>query len=165
MLGYPGAGKTTTALILKNLTGATHLWADQVRRERFQNPKHTHEENIELYDYLNQLAGELLGMGKSVIFDTNFNYYKDRQKLRQIADKQGATTKLIWVKTPKESARQRATAGAEGQNTRVLGDMSPEVFERISSNLEPPHSDEQVMEVEGDRISPPYIEQLIKADS
>ena len=79
MLGYPGAGKTTTSKVIHALSGAVHLWADQIRRERFGAPTYSHEENLELYDYLNELTSELLRTGQSVIFDTNFNFYKDRE--------------------------------------------------------------------------------------
>src|SRR5688500_5646811 len=102
MLGYPGAGKTTTAKIIHELTGAVHLWADKIRNERFSEPTPSHAENLELYNYLNELTGELLATGQSVIFDTTFNFYKDRQHLREIASRYGAVTQLIWVRTPKE---------------------------------------------------------------
>lgn len=68
MLGYPGAGKTTTAKTIHELTGAVHLWADKIRNERYPHPTHSHKENIELYDYLNELTAELLATGQSVIF-------------------------------------------------------------------------------------------------
>ena len=75
MLGYPGAGKTTAAKVIHSLTGATHLWADHERRKLFATPNYSHAENIELYDKLNKTAAELLQQGKSVIFDTNFNFF------------------------------------------------------------------------------------------
>ncbi len=160
MVGYPGAGKTTVSKIIHELTGATHLWADHERRTRYDHPTHSHQENIELYEDLNAVTEDLLATGKSVIFDTNFNFYKDRQKLREIAAKHGAQTKLIWVRTPKDLARQRATHGL-GQDTRVLGDMPAEQFERISSNMQPPGADEKAIEIQGTEVSPEYIKQTI----
>ncbi len=161
MLGYPGAGKTTTAKVIHELTGAVHLWADHVRRETFGEPTYTHEENIKLYDYLNKVTEQMLASGQSVIFDTNFSFYKDRQKLRDLAHEQGAETKVIWVTTDKATAKARATADAHAQETRVLGNMAEETFERMSSNLEPPRDDEHVIEVDGTKVSRQYVATLL----
>src|SRR5262245_4051522 len=90
MLGYPGSGKTTTAKVIHALNGAVHLWADHIRRERFGTPSYTHKENLDLYNHMNELTGELLAAGNSVIFDTNFNFYKDREHLRDIAETHNA---------------------------------------------------------------------------
>ncbi|HSX27321.1 MAG TPA: ATP-binding protein [Patescibacteria group bacterium] len=161
MLGYPGSGKTTTARVIHELTGAVHLWADHIRRERFVSPTYSHEENLALYKHLNELTAELLAAGNDVIFDTNFNFYKDRQNLRDIAKQHGAKTKLIWVSTEKDLARQRAVDEAHKHNTRVLGHMPKEVFDRLTSNLEEPRPDERPVKVDGTRVTPDYIKSLI----
>lgn len=163
MLGYPGSGKTTAAKAIQRLTGATHLWADHERRQRFDRPTYSHQENLALYADLNRRTDELLGEGKSVIFDTNFNFYKDRQKMRQLAARHGAATKLLWVTTPKAIAKDRATEQAHTQETRVLGDMPPEQFERMVRNLQPPRDDEAYIEVDGTRIADDYIGQLLES--
>lgn len=162
MLGYPGAGKTTTAKHIHNLTGAVHLWADKFRRERFKKPTHTHKENLELYSHLNEVTAELLRAGNSVIFDTNFNFYKDREHLKQIASAHGAKTLLVWVKTPAEVARTRATKDAHKQHTRILGNMPPERWQRISSNLEHPKPDEAIIEIDGTKVSKTYVAAQLK---
>lgn len=149
MLGYPGAGKTTVSKIICELTGAVHLWADFERRKRFNKPTHNHAENIVLYKELNALTDKLLGEGKSVVFDTNFSFYKDRERLRKIAAKHGAKTVLIWITTPREIAKERATLQSTNQHTRVFGNMPESDFERMSNNIQPPREDENVIEIEG----------------
>jgi len=161
MLGFPGAGKTTVSKLIEEQTGAVHLWADHERRQRFGQPTHSHEENIKLYDELNNITDSLLAAGKSVIFDTNFNFYKDREHLREIAVKHGAQTILIWVRTPKELARERATKDAHLQHTRVLGNMQMEHFERISGNLEPPREGEHVVEFDGTHVTPAMVADVL----
>lgn len=161
MLGYPGAGKTTTAKIIHELTGAVHLWADQIRRERFETPTYSHHENIELYKHLNQLTEELLAAGNSVVFDTNFNFYKDRQHLRDIAATHGADSKLIWITTKRDTAKMRATENARKQTTRVLGDMPPEDFDRMAKNLEPPHDNEAYTAIDGTKVTADYIREQL----
>lgn len=150
MLGFPGAGKTTVSRILHKLTGATHVWADHERRKRIKSPTYTHQENVELYSQLNKEVEELLLEGKSVVFDTNFNFYKDRQKLRAIAERAGVQTVVVWLTTDKSLARQRATEhDLEGDHTRVLGNMPVSHFERIAKNLQKPRPDERVITFDG----------------
>ncbi len=161
MLGFPGAGKTTVSKMIEELTGAVHLWADHERRKRFGEPTHSHEENLKLYAELNTVTDGLLAEGKNVIFDTNFNFYRDRENLRKIAAKHGTHTILIWVRTPKELARERATKDAHKQHTRVLGNMPLEHFERISGNLEPPREGEHVIEFDGTHVTPAMVADAI----
>jgi predicted kinase len=157
MLGYPGAGKTTTAKVIHELTGAVHLWADHIRSEKFGKPTYSHQENLELYKHLNELTAELLAANNSVIFDTNFNFYKDRAHLSSIATQHGAETKLIWVKVPKEAAKQRAVNEAHKHATRILGHMPVKDFERISRNLEKPLPDEPYIEIDGTKVTKNYV--------
>ena len=157
LLGYPGSGKTTASKLIHELTGAVHLWADHERRQRFETPKHTKEEHLALYSELNKQARELLSEGKSVVYDTNFNFYKDRQHMREIAQANNARVELIWVQTPLEVAKQRATQNAHLQGTRVLGDMSEETFERMANHLERPQSDEACIELDGTKLTADYI--------
>lgn len=157
MLGFPGAGKTTTAMIIAEQTGAVHLWADKVRREMFGVPTHSHEENLKLYAHMNDLAAQLLKEGKSVVFDTNFNFYRDREHLREVAASADAEAVIVWLTTAKDIARKRATEDGHLQATRVLGDMPVSEFERMSGNLERPHPDEKVIELDGTKITSDYV--------
>lgn len=162
MLGYPGAGKTTTSKAIHELTGAVHLWADHERRKMFPKPTHTHQENLALYDVLNQRTDDLLAAGQSVIFDTNFNFYKDREHLRHIAAKHGADVKLFWVTTPKDIAKERATH-IDHAHRNTYDEVMPESdFERMAGNLEPPHPDEAYLAVDGTKITTKYIKRLLE---
>ena len=164
MLGYPGAGKTTAAKLIASVTGAQHLWADNVRREVYQKPTYSHKENIELYNNLNKAAQKLLEQGKSVIFDTNFSFYRDRKHLMDIAQGAGARTLVLWVQTPKGLAKQRAVVDAHlHSNTRVLGHMPEDNFERISGNIEPPHDDEEYIELDGTKLTDDYVKQTLQS--
>jgi len=162
MVGYPGSGKTTTAKIIHELTGATHLWADHERNRRFKNPTHDHKENIKLYTALNQEAQQLLREGKSVIFDTNFNFFKDRERLRRIALTEGARALVIWVQTPKELAKERATKHSHGKETRVWGNMTEAAFDRIASNLETPKPAEHPIVFAGTGITSDVVQEALK---
>ena len=153
-VGYPGAGKTTIAKHIEDLTGAVHIWADRERQIMFGHPTHSRDESHELYDYLNSATARLLDDGESVIFDTNFNFRKDRDHLRQIAAEHGAEAVVVWVTTPKELAKRRAIeeSDGDGQHTRLYGNMDEAVFERIAGHLEPPSDDEKVLKIDGTEI-------------
>lgn len=161
MLGYPGSGKTTVSSMLHELTGAVHVWADHERRERFGEPTYSHEETVKLYNSLNDKTATLLQQGKSVIYDTNFNFYKDRERLRHIAHEHGARAVVVWVKTPKDIARNRAVHEAHKHPTRILGEMPLHYFERISNNLQSPRPDEQVIALTGVDVTKETVTQAL----
>lgn len=151
-VGYPGAGKTTVAKLIETRTDAVHLWADHIRKEMFGTPTHARAESKLLYEKLNVETATWLHQGRSVIFDTNFNFYEDRELLRSIARENGANTVLIWVTTPLEVARRRAVADSYKAVTRVFGNMSASDFERIAHNLQPPMPQEQAIKIDGTNL-------------
>jgi predicted kinase len=153
MVGYPGSGKTTISKYIHELTGAVHLWADHERNKLFANPTHDHNENIELYKQLNQRTKQLLQEGKSVIFDTNFNFYRDRKRLRHLAATEGAETIVIWINTPRDLARKRAVEESDSQHTRVWGNMPLHHFERIANNLQEPAEMEHPVIINGTSVT------------
>lgn len=161
MLGYPGAGKTTVAKIISHLSGAVHLWADHERREIFGTPTYSHEENLHLYNQLNDEASRLLAAGQSVIYDTNFNYYRDRELLRKIAATQHAQTVLVWLTIEKDLALQRATDSPHTQSTRVLGNMPVETFNHITDQFETPQANERTVVLDGTKIAPDYVAKML----
>ncbi|HVX56760.1 MAG TPA: ATP-binding protein [Candidatus Saccharimonadales bacterium] len=160
MIGYPGAGKTTVAEIIHDATGAVHLWSDIERHKLFGHPTHSEEESVKLYDELNRRAGELLAAGQSVVFDTNFNFRTDRQKLRDIADRHGADTLAIWVQVPKEVARERVVSAGQVRNGYHTA-MSEERFDRIVSKLEPPTADENFIKIDGTKLDRQTVLRLL----
>lgn len=160
-IGYPGAGKTTIARQLAAATGAVHIWADGERHKRFPNPTHSLTESLQLYDQLNQETDKLLAASKSVVFDTNFNFYADRQKLRAIADSRGVETNIIWVTTPLGVAKERAVHSNVTRNGYGYV-MTADQFNQIAAKLEPPHKDETVIKIDGTKLDPAALKQLLK---
>ncbi len=148
-VGYPGAGKTTVARMITQATGGVHLWADFERHVMFDEVTHSSQESKLLYDHLNRLADELLEQGKCVIYDTNFNFRKDRDYMRAIAERHNAESVVVWVTTTRELAEQRATQESEDNDTRIWGNMPAQAFNRMSDNLQVPDDDEHVIQVDG----------------
>jgi predicted kinase len=160
-VGYPGAGKTTVARIITELTGGVHLWADFERHVMFDSPSHTHAESRQLYQHLNHVADELLSKGSCVIYDTNFNFRKDRDHMRNIAAKYDADVKVIWITTPRNIAEHRATQDSVDKPTRIWGNMSPTDFNRLSDNLQTPDDDEEVIKIDGRQADLATIKQAL----
>lgn len=160
MVGHPGAGKTHIAQIIAERTGAVHLWADAERHKMFAQPTHTHDESIQLYEYLNHRTAELLDQGKSVVFDTNFNFASDRQKLREIADRRHAVTKVIWLNVPYDVAHGRAVHPPEIRNGYLQG-MTEDQFAAITSKLETPAKNENVIKIEDPTLDPVSLARIL----
>lgn len=161
MLGWPGAGKTTSSKVICELTGAVHVWADKVRREMFKTPKFTQVENDLLYNRLNEEAVNHLNAGESVVFDTSFNHREDREQMRRLAKEANANYILIWVKSPESTARIRATQDAHIQPARPQGDMSDQDFDRLISKLEIPTDNEEFIELDGTKITDKYVAKML----
>ncbi len=160
MMGHPGAGKTTAAKIIHEATGAVHLWSDIERHMMFGRPTHSEKESVKLYDELNKRTEELLAEGKSVVFDTNFNFRSDRHKLKEIADRQGAITVVLWVTMPLGEAKKRSVGTGRrrnGYHTR----MTEEHFDELVSKLEAPEEDEKVIKIDGLKLDRDTVLALI----
>jgi predicted kinase len=162
-IGAPGAGKTTVAKEIAKATGAKHLWADVERHKLFPNPTHTHEESTELYERLNAATDYLLGQGRSVVFDTNFNFRADRNKLREIAAKHDADTVIIWLTTPEDIARHRAVCSDEKRNGYIT-QMTDAEFDAIVDKLEPPDKDEKVIKIDGSKVDSGSVAGLLQSE-
>lgn len=160
-IGYPGAGKTTVAKLIAEQIGAVHLWADGERHKMFPEPTHSHQESVQLYEYLNHRAAELLASGEDVVFDTNFNFYNDRESLREIANTNNTETVIVWLTTPKEVARKRAVCIPEMRNG-YMWEMTDEQFDSITSKLEPPRKHEKVIKIDGTKLDPQQVIDLLK---
>ncbi len=160
-VGPPGAGKTTVAQIINKTAGAVHLWADAERHKLFANPTHELSESTALYKMLNGQTADLLRDGTSVVFDTNFNHFTDRQKLRDIADKAGAETILIWMITPLDTAKKRALDALNIRNG-YKNSMSEQQFTDIIAKFEAPTEHEKAIKINGTKLDEASIRQLLQ---
>ncbi len=157
MLGYPGAGKTTTAEIIAQLTGAVHLASDKLRLSMFKNPTFSKAEHDELYSKINQMTEELLKSGKSVIYDANLNRYIHRQEKYDIAKNTGAAVLLVWIQADTNLAKRRATELSNGDPKRPYGNLDPATFDRLVDQIEPPRENEKHITLDGTKITSDYV--------
>jgi hypothetical protein len=156
MLGYPGAGKTTTAEVIRELTGALHLSSDKLRHELFDQPGFTQPEHDALYKELDARAEALLAQGRDVIYDANLNRYQHRWDKYQICARAGAKPVLVWVQTPKDLAKQRATA-MHRLHLAPADETLSQLFDRIAGIIEEPVPDEPYTAIDGTKVTPQYV--------
>ena len=156
MFGYPGAGKTTAAEIIQQLTGAVHLSSDKTRFEMFPKPSFDQAEHAKLYQALDAKTEELLRQGKSVIYDANLNRYQHRQDKYDICRQTGARAVLLWVKTPKELAKDRA-AHLSRQHLWPPNETSDQLFDRIADLIEGPGPKEAYVTLDGTKLDKQHV--------
>jgi len=161
MLGYPGAGKTTTAKLIQGLSGAELLSSDQVRLELFPNPKFTPAEHEAVYESIDEQTEQLLVQGKSVIYDANLNRYQHRKEKYEICAKVGAKPVLVWIKTPAELSKTRAI-DQQRSHLWPQDETASEMFERLVTVFEAPASNESVIELDGTKITSEYVKQALE---
>lgn len=156
MLGYPGAGKTTTAKVIHELTGAEHISSDAMRLKLFPQPSFSQMEHDQLYRHIDKEVERLLGEGKDVIYDANLNRFRHRKEKYDMCERTGATPVLIWVQTPKELAKSRAIHQSRAH--LIPHNETPvSMFERIARVIEEPHPTEAYISVDGTKVTPEYI--------
>ncbi len=160
MFGYPGAGKTTTAKMIQELTGAEHLSSDEIRLELFPQPTYTQAEHDAVYGELDKRTEALLKEGKSVIYDANLNRLVHRQEKYDMCQRTGARPLLLWIQTSRDLARERAVL--RGHHHLVPADETFEsMFNRVSGTLEEPGDNEPQHKLDGTKLSPELISQAI----
>lgn len=156
LVGYPGAGKTTTAQALATLAGATRLSSDELRLQLFPEPTFSQAEHDQLYAELNRRTQALLQEGKSVIYDANLNRREHRDEKYALAQQTGAKPLLLWVQAPRNIAKARA-ADAERAPLIPKNETPEQMFERIAGIIEEPGLDEPAIILNGTKITPDYI--------
>ncbi len=161
MLGYPGAGKTTTAKIIEELTGAVRLASDEYRIRLFPQPSFSQAEHDQLYQELDTETERLLQAGTSVVYDANLNRLKHRQDKYAICRRVQARSVLLWVKTPKPVAKDRALHESRS-HLWPPSETAEDMFERISSVIEQPGPDEPYIAVDGTKVTRHYIQELLQ---
>jgi len=162
MMGLPGAGKTTAAKVIEELTGAIRLTSDEARLMLWPEPNFSEEEHHALYEYLDDQTNNLLKSGKSVVYDANLNRKVHREEKYQLAKETGAEVVLCWVKTPRELAKNRRIEDASHHHLVTPQDEDPgKMFERVADIIETPDENEPVVEIDGTKVSAEYVRQQL----
>lgn len=161
MFGLPGAGKTTAAEIIEELTGAVRLTSDEARLMIWPQPSLTEEEHQQLYEYLDDQTEHLLEAGRSVVYDANLNRFEHRLEKYALAQRFEVDTQLIWVQADRNLAKSRRV---ENQHPLLVpsSENPDQMFERTTSVIEEPRSEEPYIALDGTKLTATYIKQVLQ---
>ena len=96
----------------------------------------------ELHPVAGQEACSHLRAGRSVVYDTTAFTRQQRDALRELARGCGATTRLIFIDTPRDLAYQRWLAN---EQTRARPRVHADDFAMVADLFESPGSDEDAL--------------------
>jgi len=164
MMGLPGAGKTTLAKILEELTKAKRLSSDEMRLNMFEKPCFSQDEHDRLYGIIDHNLEHLLAAGFDVIYDANLNRRMHRDEKYNFAKSYDANVKLWWVKTPQRLSKKRRV---EEQHPGLVipGESPSEMHDRVSDLFEEPQEDEAYIAVDGHYITIEKIQKKLQETS
>lgn len=153
LYGFPGSGKTFFARQLCEQLVAVHVHADRIRAELFQEPNFGKEETHVVNSLMQYMTGEFLSAGVSVVYDVNAMRVAQRRMLRNLANKAGAETVLVWIQIDQDSAfvraSQRDRRKADDKHARQL---DREAFEAQASGMQNPQVTEHYQVISGKHI-------------
>jgi len=145
LCGLPFAGKTTLARALERQLGIALVELDAINSARgvgLHGEAISPEEWDETYAEAYRQLDALLAAGQSVLFDAASFTKAQRDFLRTVAGKRGASSLVIYLDVSEVEARQRWL-----QN-RAVGaryDVRNEDFAQVVNFFEPPGQEEQAV--------------------
>jgi predicted kinase len=102
----------------------------------------SHAQWAQIHAMAEEEACAHLRAGRSVVYDTTAFTRLERDHLRAMAVRCGATSSLIFVDTPRELAYQRWLVN---EQTRERPRVHPDDFAMVADLFEPPGSDEDAL--------------------
>ncbi len=139
LCGLPFSGKTTLAKELIEKYQWSFVGIDEINRERgigvdITKPITPDEREI-TYKLTEEKTKQLLGEGKTVIYDaTNFTF-QQRQKLRDLAKSCQSSARIIYVATSKADVIKR---WMDNRQTGKRNDVREDDFMRVVNNFQVP---------------------------
>lgn len=153
LYGFPGSGKTFFARQLCESLVATHVHDDRIRAELFETATYSKQENHIVTSLMNYMAGEFLGAGVSVVYDTNVLRTAQRRALRNMAAKAGAETVLVWLQIDPETAFGRASNRDRRRvDDKFAQNLDRGTFESLASGMQNPEPTEKYLVASGKHV-------------
>jgi predicted kinase len=163
LCGLPFTGKTTLATALARRFGWQYISLDAINTERglgLDGQAIGPDEWNDTYAEAYRRIEACLKNARSVIYDeTNFARLQ-RNRLRAIADTQGAATHVVYIAVPEPEARRR---WIRNRSTRKRGDIRDDDFVYVAQRFEPPASDEAAITCESTQSVPEWIDLVVRS--
>lgn len=143
LCGLPFSGKSTLARALSERFGLEHIEIDQVHDARGVVPgidrAVTDEDWRAAFQRSFRRLHAVLAAGESAVWDTASYRKAQRERIRGVAGRYGATAYLIHVATPETEARLRLERNRQTGERRDVPDDS---FFDVAQDFELPETDE-----------------------
>jgi uncharacterized protein len=147
VFGLMGTGKSSRSRALAASLGWPVIHSDVVRKTLaglkptdrvpvdFGQGIYNQDFSIRTYDEMLRLAREHLTAGRSVILDGSYKRAQERDRVRQLAKKQGARLVFVYCECPPAVARERL--GIRLTDPEAISDGRVELFEAQSRDFDP----------------------------
>jgi predicted kinase len=153
LYGYPGSGKTYFARQFTESVQAAHLQADRIRGELFENPQYDKKENALVTQLQNYMAEEFMSSGVSVVYDANLVRKGQRQKLTEIARRNGVTPLVVWFQMDIETAFYRnIKRDRRRADDKYAGGWDRSTFDGIVAQMQNPTISEGYLVISGKHL-------------
>lgn len=163
LYGLPGAGKTYFARQLCTRLRAAHVQGDRIRFELFEQPRYDKQENEIVSHLMDYMTDELLGVGVSVVYDTNATRLTGRRALRDMARKAHAEPLLVWLQIDVEGAFARISGRdrrrSDDKYTMALDRSS---FDNLLSHMQNPAREEDYIVISGKHTATTQVRAVLK---
>lgn len=160
LCGLPFAGKTTLARALERQLGIAIVELDAVNKARgvgLHGEAISPEEWDRTYAEAYRQLDAFLAAGQSVLFDaTNFTKAQ-RDSLRTLAGKRGASSLVIYLDVSEAEARRQ---WLQNRTTDKRYDVRDEDFAQVVNYFEPPAPEEQAVRYRPSQPADEWIRQM-----
>jgi predicted kinase len=147
LFGYLGSGKTTLAKRLEVEHGAVRFSPDEWMARLFgaDPPQASFPDRAEaILDLLEPLWTRCLVFGVDVVLDYGFWRRKERDDVRALVERLGATACLYRLDCPDDEARRRIQVRKEADDRSLY--LAPATYDALRHRFEPLEVDEAYLE-------------------
>jgi predicted kinase len=143
VFGYVGSGKTTFAKRLEVEHGAVRFTPDEWMARLFGDdpPEESFAEKAEaILELLEPLWARCLSLGLDVVLDYGFWTRKERDKVRAVVERLGASACLYSLECRDDEARRRIEARNKADDRSLY--IAPATYDALRRRFEPLGVDE-----------------------
>lgn len=136
MVGLPGSGKSYFTRRLMESTPLVWVESDRLRKLLFGQPSYSAEESQRLFGAIHQVVRRLLASGRSVVLDATNLRERNRQRLYEIADEQGAKLLLVRLWAPAAVIKKRLEQRQQEAQREDHSEAGYEVYQRMRRRVD-----------------------------
>lgn len=135
--GLPGTGKSHLAQVLAKRLPLVVVSSDQIRRQLFAHPQYTGEEHFIVHSTCQEVIGDLLQQGYSVVCDATNILCRHRQAYYALADASRARLLILQTTASTETVQERLQERESTILPQHASSAGWEVHQRYSQKVEP----------------------------